>query len=121
VQSLRVTDGAEPLFETIARQAADDWSRRADVGLVVGATHPAELRRVREIVGDLPLLVPGVGAQGGDPASVVANGATADGTGLIINSSRAVIYASSGDDYAAAARAAAMSLRDTLNESVSRR
>ncbi len=121
VQSLRVTDGAEPLFETIARQAADDWSRRADVGLVVGATHPAELRRVREIVGDLPLLVPGVGAQGGDPASVIANGATADGTGLIVNSSRAVIYASSGDDYAAAARAAAMSLRDTLNESVSRR
>ena len=115
LQSLRTNDTSEPLFETIARRAANDWSLRADVGLVVGATQPAELRRVREIVGDLPLLVPGVGAQGGDPATVIANGATADGTGLIVNSSRAVIYASAGDDYAAAARQAALSLRDALN------
>lgn len=124
VQSLRVTStvdasGAtahdEPLFATIARRAATDWSHRANVGLVVGATQPAELRMVREIVGDLPLLVPGVGAQGGDPAAVVANGATADGTGLIVNSSRAVLYASSGEDYQSAARLATLSLRDTLN------
>ena len=118
LQSLRTNDTSEPLFETIARRAANDWSLRADVGLVVGATQPAELRRVREIVGDLPLLVPGVGAQGGDPASVIANGATADGTGLIVNSSRAVIYASAGDDYAAAARAAAVTLRDSLSDAL---
>jgi orotidine-5'-phosphate decarboxylase len=118
LQSLRTNDTSEPLFETIARRAANDWSLRADVGLVVGATQPAELRRVREIVGDLPLLVPGVGAQGGDPASVIANGATADGTGLIVNSSRAVIYASAGDDYAAAARTAAITLRDSLSDAL---
>jgi orotidine-5'-phosphate decarboxylase len=99
----------------VARRAASDWSKRASVGLVVGATQPEELRRVREIVGDLPLLVPGVGAQGGDVAAVVRNGATRDGTGLIVNSSRAVLYASSGDDYANAARQAVIALRDALN------
>lgn len=114
------TDGdtaakTEPLYEQIARRAASDWSQRADVGLVVGATQPAELKRVRDIVGDLPLLVPGVGAQGGDPATVVAHGATAAGTGLIVNSSRAILYASGNDDYAAAARRATLELRDALN------
>jgi len=102
-------------YETVARRAADDWSKRAGVGLVVGATQPAELRRVREIVGDLPLLVPGVGAQGGDAATVVREGATSDGTGLVVNSSRAILYASSGDDYADAARRATTALRDALN------
>lgn len=127
VQSLRVARGGsgiglehdvgdtETLYETIARKAATDWSKRADVSLVVGATQPDELRRVREIVGDLPLLVPGVGAQGGDAATVVRNGASSDGTGLIVNSSRAVLYASSGDDYVAAARTSATALRDALN------
>lgn len=105
----------EPLYETIARRAADDWSKRASIGLVVGATQPDELRRVREIVGNLPLLVPGVGAQGGDAATVVRNGATRDGTGLVVNSSRAILYASAGDDYATAARGATMLLRDALN------
>jgi orotidine-5'-phosphate decarboxylase len=105
----------EALYETVATRAATEWSKRAAVGLVVGATKPDELRRVREIVGDLPLLVPGVGAQGGDAATVVRNGATSDGTGLIVNSSRAVLYASDGDDFTSAARAVAMSLRDELN------
>lgn len=104
-----------PLYETIARRAADDWSKRASIGLVVGATQPNELARVREIVGDLPLLVPGVGAQGGDAATVVRNGATAEGTGLIVNSSRAILYASTESDFALAARSATMSLRDSLN------
>ena len=107
--------GGAPLYETIARLAADDWSKRAGVGLVVGATQPAELRRVRDIVGDLPLLVPGVGVQGGDAATVVREGATSDGTGLVVNSSRAILYASSGTDYAVAARRATTALRDTLN------
>lgn len=103
------------LYEIVARTAATDWAKRANVGLVVGATQPDELRHVRGIVGDLPLLVPGVGAQGGDAATVVRNGCTADGTGLLVNSSRAIIYASSDDDYAEAARRATVSLRDSLN------
>lgn len=120
VQSLNVESSieagtTEPLYETIARRAANEWSKRADVGLVVGATQPDELRKVRRIVGDLPLLVPGVGAQGGDAATVMRNGATADGTGLIVNSSRAVLYASRGDDYAIAARNVVATLRDELN------
>lgn len=107
--------GGTALYERVAQRAAADWSKRASVGLVVGATQPGELRRVREIVGDLPLLVPGVGAQGGDASAVVRSAATSDGTGLIVNSSRAVLYASGGDDYATAARTAALVLRDTLN------
>jgi orotidine-5'-phosphate decarboxylase len=114
LQSVRDANG-EALYETVAKRAATEWSKRAAVGLVVGATKPDELRRVRELVGDLPLLVPGVGAQGGDAATVVRNGAASDGTGLIVNSSRAVLYASDGDDFAAAARSAATSLRDELN------
>jgi len=114
LQSVRDANG-EALYETVAKRAATEWSKRAAVGMVVGATKPDELRRVRELVGDLPLLVPGVGAQGGDAATVVRNGATSDGTGLIVNSSRAVLYASDGDDFAAAARSAATSLRDELN------
>ena len=110
----RVIDG-EPLYVHVARTAVSTWSRRAGVGLVVGATRPAELREVRNVVGDMPLLVPGVGAQGGDAASVVAHGATADGTGLVVNSSRAVLYASGGDDWRDAARAAAERTRNELN------
>ena len=120
VQAMRANQAGqngdgEPVYETIARRAADDWSKRASIGLVVGATQPNELAHVRRIVGDLPLLVPGVGAQGGDAATVVRNGATPDGTGLIVNSSRAILYASGGDDFATAARAATSSLRDALN------
>ncbi|MEY3575878.1 MAG: orotidine-5-phosphate decarboxylase [Actinomycetota bacterium] len=114
LQAVRDASG-DALYETVARRAATDWAKRASVGLVVGATQPDELRRVREIVGDLPLLVPGVGAQGGSAAAVVRHGATRDGTGLVVNSSRAVLYASSGDDYANAARRAVLELREELN------
>lgn len=114
LQSVRDSSGTA-LYEMVAQRAASDWSKRASVGLVVGATQPDELHRVREIVGDLPLLVPGVGAQGGDAAAVVRSGATPNGTGLIVNSSRAVLYASAGDDYVGAARNAVLSLRDILN------
>ena len=78
-----------------------------DCALVVGATYPNELAEVRSIVGDMPLLVPGVGAQGGDAATVVEHGAAAGGHGLIVSSSRAILYASTGDDFAEAARAEA--------------
>ncbi|HEY5782172.1 MAG TPA: orotidine 5'-phosphate decarboxylase, partial [Lysobacter sp.] len=83
--------------------------------LVVGATWPAQLKEVRAIVGEVPFLVPGVGAQGGDVEAVVSNAKTADGTGLIVSSSRAVLYASAGDDYAQAAAAEARRLRDEIN------
>lgn len=103
------------LYQIIAEKAARDWNANGNVLLVVGATFPGELLHIRAIAGDMPILVPGVGAQGGDVAAVVANGATANGTGLIISSSRAVLYAGSGEDYAAAARAAAQDLRDEIN------
>ena len=105
-----------PVYEHVARRAATEWSKRGDIALVVGATYPEELARVRSIVGDLPLLVPGIGAQGGDIAATVKAGRDSAGHGMIINSSRAILYASSGDDYATAARAVAASTRDEINK-----
>jgi orotidine-5'-phosphate decarboxylase len=87
---------------------------RADVGLVVGATAPDELCAVRAVVGDMPLLVPGVGAQGGDLAAAVRAGRTPDGTGLLVNSSRAILYADLGAGWAAAAARVAESTRDAI-------
>ena len=110
-----IDSGGRKLYQLIAEKAARDWNANANVLLVVGATYPEELGQIRAIVGDMPILVPGVGAQGGDVAAVMANGATADGTGLVISSSRAVLYAGSGGDYAQAARAAALKLRDEIN------
>ncbi len=107
------SDGSA-LYEHVAHRAADDWSRRGDVALVVGATYPSELARVREIVGEMPLLVPGVGAQGGDPVEVVRAGKNSAGAGLIVNSSRAILYADSNDHIAGAARVA-RETRDALN------
>jgi orotidine-5'-phosphate decarboxylase len=107
--------GGGKLYQQVAEKAARDWNQNGNVLLVVGATYPQELREIRDIVGDMPILVPGVGAQGGDVAAVIENGATADGTGLVISSSRAVLYAGSGADYAQAARAAAFKLRDEIN------
>jgi orotidine-5'-phosphate decarboxylase len=103
------------LYQIIAEKAARDWNAKGNVLLVVGATYPEELANIRAIVGDMPILVPGVGAQGGDIAAAVANGATADGTGLIISASRAVLYAGSGANFAAAARSVAQKLRDEIN------
>ena len=96
--------GGEKLYERVARLVAQDWNRTGQCALVVGATFPAEIARVREITGDLPLLVPGIGAQGGDIAATVQAGRTVNGTGLMINSSRAILYAGKGEDFAAAAR-----------------
>jgi orotidine-5'-phosphate decarboxylase len=94
---------------------ARDWNGHGNCALVVGATWPGQLREVRAIVGDMPLLVPGVGAQGGDVEAVVRNGCDGDGTGLVVSSSRAVLYASGGADFAEAAGAAARDLRDAIN------
>lgn len=107
-------DGA-PLYEHTARLVTEKWNGAGNCMLVVGATWPEQMRRIRAIVGDMPLLVPGVGAQGGDVEAMVKAGQTADGGGLIINSSRAVLYASSGTDFADAARAEALRMRDEIN------
>jgi orotidine-5'-phosphate decarboxylase len=118
LQSLEVSQGLvdhERLYERVARLASQSWNRGGELGLVVGATVPAELARVRELAPGLPLLVPGIGAQGGDIAASVQAGSSTDGTGMLINSSRAILYASSGDDFAAAARQAALETRDAIN------
>ena len=107
--------GGEKLYERVARLVASEWNPAGQCGLVVGATFPAEIARVRAIVGDLPLLVPGIGAQGGDIEATVRDGRTADGAGLMINSSRAILYASHDADFAAAARAAAEETRAVIN------
>ena len=107
------------LFEHVARLAQGEWNRTGQLGLVVGATFPAEIARVRELAPTLPLLIPGVGAQGGDAAATVHAGWRSQAgrtTGAIaVNSSRAILYASAGDDYAVAARRVAETTRQQLN------
>ena len=107
--------GRMKLYEHVARTVADDWNASGNCALVVGATFPGEIARVRELVGDMPLLVPGIGAQGGDIAATLAAGSTTNGTGLMINSSRAVLYAGKGEDFAATARRVAQETRDAVN------
>jgi orotidine-5'-phosphate decarboxylase len=109
-----LVDGRK-LFLTVAETVARKWNAGGQCLLVVGATYPAELGEVRALVGNMPLLVPGVGAQGGDVAEAVRNGRTRAGAGLVLNSSRAILYASPGPDFAAAARSATLALRDEIN------
>jgi len=113
LQSLEV--GGERLYERVARLAAGPWNRGGELGLVVGATVPAELARVRQLAPGLPLLVPGIGAQGGDVAATVAAGRDAAGAGMMINSSRAILYAGRDEGFAGAAREAARATRDQIN------
>jgi len=115
LQFLNVGSG-EPLYLHVAKLAAQKWNSSGQISLVVGATFPEEIAKVRTIVGDMPLLIPGIGAQGGDIDATVNAGriAGAPGTGMIINSSRAILYASSGADFAQAARVVAQSTRDAL-------
>jgi orotidine-5'-phosphate decarboxylase len=107
--------GGEPLYLRVAETIARDWNGHGNCALVTGATWPEELGKVRAVVGEMPLLVPGIGAQGGDVAAVLAHGQTPDGTGLMISSSRAILYASGGEDFAEAAGAAAGALREQIN------
>lgn len=104
----------KPLYEHIIGKVKR-WNTKGNCGLVIGATRPKELQRVRTLVPDMPLLIPGVGAQGGDLKAAVRFGCDKNGGMAIINSSRGIIYASSGEDFADAARAAAMKLRDAMN------
>jgi orotidine-5'-phosphate decarboxylase len=107
--------GGKPLYRHVAQLVAREWNANGNCALVVGATYPDELREVREIVGDMTILVPGIGAQGGDVQAVLRNGKNARGDGLIISSSRAILYADNGADFADAARAEARKLRDEIN------
>jgi orotidine-5'-phosphate decarboxylase len=118
LQDLLVSQGQGqpmPLYEYVARQALE-WNIAGNVGLVVGATYPQELRRLRQIAPDLPILIPGVGAQGGDLASVVQYGTDAAGERAIISISRAIIYPNHGSDFAERAAHVARALRDTANQ-----
>jgi len=112
VQDLLVE--GRPLYQHLAQMVAERWNTHHNCALVVGATWPEQLREVRALVGEMPLLVPGIGAQGGDARAVVENASTADGTGLIVSASRSILYASNGADYAQAAANAARTLRETL-------
>lgn len=103
-----------PLYLHVASMVADSWNRDGQCGLVVGATFPEEIARVRARVGDMPLLIPGVGAQGGSIPDTVRAGRDSRGLGMMINSSRAILYAGSGDDWREAAAAAARETRDAI-------
>ena len=118
-QRLASVDGQPRLYEHVAGLAQGPWNLNGQLGLVVGATYPAEIERVRALAPTLPLLIPGVGAQGGDAVATIRAGYRTQGgatTGpVIVNSSRAVLYASGGTDFAAAARAEALRTREVLN------
>ena len=122
LQFLNVSPDGQPLYLHVAKLAAQQWNSSGQIGLVVGATFPEEIAKVRAIVGDMPLLIPGIGAQGGDIDATVKAGAIANkpGTGMIINSSRAILYASSDSDFAQAARTAAINTRDALRAAVAK-
>ncbi|MGI4777848.1 MAG: orotidine-5'-phosphate decarboxylase [Janthinobacterium lividum] len=112
-QRLASVEGEPLLFEHVARLAQGPWNLNGQLGLVVGATYPAEIERVRELAPTVPLLIPGVGAQGGDAVATVRAGWRSDAP-IIVNSSRAICYASDGDDFAEAARRVALQTRDAL-------
>ena len=112
-ETLATEDGA--LYELVARKAAE-WGKSGNCGLVVGATKSETIGRIRSLAPELPMLIPGVGAQGGDLASAVASGADADGAGILINASRSILYAGSGADFDGEARSVASDMRDEINQ-----
>lgn len=114
-RTLADVPGNPKVFEHVAALAQGPWNLNGQLGLVVGATRPHEIERVREIAPTLPLLIPGVGAQGGDAVATVKAGLREHGS-IIVNSSRAILYASSGADFAQAARAQALATRETLQQ-----
>ncbi len=122
-QRLASVEGQPLLYEHVARLAQGPWNLNGQLGLVVGATYPKEIERVRALAPHLPLLIPGVGAQGGDAQATVKagmSGPDGDVPGTtIVNSSRAILYAASGADFAQAARRVALQTRDVLNAAAS--
>ena len=117
-QRLAGVEGSPMLYEHIARLAHDSWNLNGQLGLVVGATYPAEIEKVRSLAPSLPLLIPGVGAQGGDALATVRAGWRGDAQGttglIVVSSSRAILYASAEADFAGAARREATKTRDLL-------
>ena len=107
----------QPLYQHVAKLVAGKWNTNGQCALVVGATFPQELAQVRSLIGDMPLLVPGIGAQGGDIAATVAAGKTANGQGMMINSSRAILYAKQlgSEHFSQSARRVAQETRDAIN------
>lgn len=120
VQTGRILSGSEPLYrpfyQVVARRVAREWNKNGNCALVVGATYPQELAEVRKIVGDMPILIPGIGAQGGDVENTVKAGVDSRGAGMIINSSRGIIFASSESNFADAAREETIRLHDLINQ-----
>jgi orotidine-5'-phosphate decarboxylase len=114
-QDLPVGDAQEPLYQVVAHHVANAWNTHGNCAIVVGATYPAELEKVRAIVGDMPILIPGIGAQGGEVEATVTAGKDSRGWGMIISASRSIIFASKGDDFARAARKATRELRAEIN------
>ena len=112
-QDLRV--GEVPLYQIVAKKVSEEWNKNNNCLLVVGATYPEELAEIRKITGDMTFLVPGVGAQGGDVEKTVEAGKTENG-GIVISSSRAIIFASNGLDFAKIARTEAEKLRNEINK-----
>lgn len=106
----------QPLYQQVAQLAARSWNSNGQLGLVVGATFPGDIAKVRAIVGDMPLLIPGIGAQGGDIEATVKAGRSTNNTGMLISSSRAILYASHGEDFAQAAAITAKNTRDQIND-----
>lgn len=104
------------LYKYTAFRVANEWNQNNNCMVVVGATYPEELREVREIVRDMPILIPGIGAQGGDLEKSVHYGKNSYGSGFIINSSRGIIFASDGPDFAQAARRETVKLNNSINE-----
>ncbi len=105
----------KPLYQVVAKNVAKSWNYNMNCGLIVGATYPEELAIVRRLVGDMPILIPGIGAQGGDVQKTTKAGIDSKGTGAIINVGRSVIFASSGADFAQKARAEAIKLKEEIN------
>jgi orotidine-5'-phosphate decarboxylase len=110
----RLKVGSVPLYEKVVR-TAKKWNSRNNIGLVVGATHPRELRSIRSLVPAMPILIPGIGKQGGDLRLSVKNGCDRNGLSAVINVGRSVLYASKGEDFASAARSEAIKVRDQIN------
>ncbi len=105
-----------PLYQFVARQVAQEWNKNGNCAVVVGATNPNELKEVREIIGDMPILIPGIGAQGGDVMKTVNAGKNSRRQGMIINASRSIIYASEGSDFAEAAYKETLKLHNLINQ-----
>lgn len=112
----RLGQTLQRLYRVVARHVAEEWNSNGNCGLVVGATYPQELAVIRQSVGDLPILIPGIGAQGGDVEATVKAGMDSRRRGMIINSSRGIIFASTGDDYATAAGRAIQELHELINQ-----